>query len=91
MILLTYDKAFYQQVILQINNPGLQTISLAYESQLNWPRFAYYRDFLINRKLLIPSDKEQTQLYETTSKGQRFLGLFADMEADLRPVNSMEE
>jgi predicted transcriptional regulator len=63
---------------------GCKQIELAYESQLNWPRFAYYRDFLISRELLIPSNNERTQHYEITPKGERYLNVFAELEDDLR-------
>jgi predicted transcriptional regulator len=61
---------------------------LAYESQLNWLRFIYYRDFLISRDLVISSDKGPAQHYEITPKGERFLQIFAEVEDDLRPVNA---
>jgi predicted transcriptional regulator len=65
---------------------GCKQFELAYESQLNWPRFAYYRDFLISRELLIPSNNEPTQRYEITPKGERYLRLFHEIEDNLRPV-----
>jgi predicted transcriptional regulator len=64
---------------------GCKQFELAYESQLNWPRFEYYRDFLISRELLIPSNNEPTQHYEITPKGDRYLKVFAKIEDDLRP------
>jgi predicted transcriptional regulator len=61
---------------------------LAYESQLSWPRFTYYRDFLISRELLIPSDTGSTQHYEITPTGEQYLQVFAGIEADLRPTSN---
>jgi predicted transcriptional regulator len=62
---------------------------LAYQSQLNWPRFTYYRDFLINQELLIPSNRGPTQHYEITPKGEYYLQLFGELEDDLRPVTAL--
>jgi predicted transcriptional regulator len=64
---------------------GCKQIELVYENQLNWPRFAYYRDFLIRSELLVPSNKGATQHYEITPKGERHLQVFTEIEADLRP------
>jgi predicted transcriptional regulator len=57
-----------QQLLQTANSKveGCKQFELAYESQLNWPRFTYYRDFLISRELLIPFDKEPAQHYEIT-------------------------
>ncbi|MPZ07983.1 MAG: hypothetical protein GEU26_16465 [Nitrososphaeraceae archaeon] len=62
---------------------------LAYQSQLNWPRFTYYRDFLISQELLIPSNKGPTQHYEITRKGEHYLQVFGELEDDLRPVTAL--
>jgi predicted transcriptional regulator len=74
--------------LLQTANSKVEAckqFELAYESQLNWPRFTYYRDFLIRRELLIPSDRRPTKHYEITPKGEQYLHVFSEIEADLRP------
>jgi predicted transcriptional regulator len=68
---------------------GCTQIELAYENQLNWPRFTYYRDFLISSELLVPSGNAATQHYEITPKGERYLQVFTEMEDDLRPSRSL--
>jgi predicted transcriptional regulator len=75
-----------QQLLKTANSKvkGCKQFELAYESQLNWPRFTYYRDFLTSCELLMPSDEESTQYYEITPKGERYLQLFAEMEDGLR-------
>jgi predicted transcriptional regulator len=66
---------------------GCKQIELAYENQLNWPRFTYYRDFLISSELLTPSDNaEATQHCEITPKGERYLQVFTEIQDDLRPA-----
>jgi predicted transcriptional regulator len=66
---------------------GCKQIELAYENQLNWLRFTYYRDFLISSELLIPSgNAEATRHYEITRKGERYLQVFTEIEDDLRPA-----
>jgi predicted transcriptional regulator len=68
---------------------GCKQIELAYENQLNWPRFAYYRDFLISNELLTPSgNSAATQYYEITRKGERYLQVFTEIEDDLRPAKT---
>jgi predicted transcriptional regulator len=75
-----------QQLLQTVNSrvKGCKQFELAYESQLNWPQFTYYRDFLISCELLIPSDEEPAQYYEITPNGERYLQLFAEMEDGLR-------
>jgi predicted transcriptional regulator len=82
-----------QQLLQTANSKveGCKQFELAYESQLNWPRFTYYRDFLISRELLIPSDKEPAQQYEITPKGERYLQLFAEIEDGLRAADTQNK
>jgi predicted transcriptional regulator len=61
---------------------------LASESELNWLRFTYYRDFLISQELLISSNKGPTQHYEITPKGERFLQVFGEIEDDLQTLST---
>jgi predicted transcriptional regulator len=80
-----------QQLLLTAysKSEGCKQLDLAYESQLNWPRFTQYRDHLISHELLTPSNKGPTQHYAITSKGERYLQVFTEMEHDLRPVRSV--
>jgi predicted transcriptional regulator len=79
-----------QQLLQTANSKvkGCKQFELAYESQLNWPRFTYYRDFLISCEFLIPTDEEPVQSYEITPKGKRYLQLFAEMEDVLRAADT---
>lgn len=87
----------YYEIIKQI----LQTVysmtegcgksfEIAYRCQLDLPHFLYYRDMLLNRKLLlISSNTGPNQHYEITLKGERYLQLFAKIEDDLGPVKAI--
>lgn len=65
---------------------GCRPSELAYGCELTCQQFRKYRDLLISRELLIPSDKRSIQRYEITPKGERFLQIFAEIEDDLRPL-----
>jgi predicted transcriptional regulator len=63
-----------------------KSFELAYRCLLDLPLFFYYRDLLIDRRLLrISSNTETTRRYGITPKGERFLKIFAEIEDDLRP------
>jgi predicted transcriptional regulator len=64
---------------------GCRPSELAYGCELTWQQFRNYRDLLISRELLIPSEKGSIQRYEITPKGEHYLQLFAEIEDDLRP------
>jgi len=84
----------YYEIIKQI----LQTVysmaegcdksfEIAYRFQLDLLQFLYYRDMLLNRRLLLVSSKNRhNQRYEITPKGERYLQLFIEIEDDLRPI-----
>jgi predicted transcriptional regulator len=78
------------QQLLQTANSKVEAkqFELASASELNWPRFTYYRDFLISQELLTPSNKGPTQHYEITPKGERFLQVFGEIEDDLQTLST---
>ena len=57
---------------------GCNSFELADRCELTWPQFASYRDILISRKLLVPSNTEPTRYYETTKKRMLSAGLSRD-------------
>jgi predicted transcriptional regulator len=77
-------KVILQNVFSKIG--GCKPYELAYRCQLNWPQFTYYREILLSNKLLTSSNTEPNHHYEITPKGIRFLGIFAEIEDDLRPT-----
>jgi predicted transcriptional regulator len=84
----------YYEIIKQI----LQTVyslaegcdksfEIAYRCQLDLLQFFYYRDMLLNRRLLLVSFKNRdNQRYEITPKGERYLQVFIEIEDNLRPI-----
>jgi predicted transcriptional regulator len=84
----------YYEIIKQI----LQTVyslaegcdksfEIAYRCQLDLLQFLYYRDMLLNRRLLLVSSKNRhNQRYEITPKGEHYLQLLGELENDLRAV-----
>jgi predicted transcriptional regulator len=66
---------------------GCRSFELAYRCQLTWPQFLHYRDALLCCELLIIAGKGSAQHYEITSKGLRYLQIFEEIEADLKPVD----
>jgi predicted transcriptional regulator len=48
-----------------------------------------YRDLLFKQKLLISSNTGPSQHYEITDKGLRYLHIFAELEDNLQPVESI--
>jgi predicted transcriptional regulator len=67
---------------------GCKSTEIAYRCELAWLQFTPYRDILLSNNLLILSNAEPSQRYEITTKGERFLNMFAELEDDLRPVMS---
>jgi predicted transcriptional regulator len=60
--------------------------SIGYAANLTHPQTVKYLKGLIDEGLLVLTDSKPYPYYEITSKGQRCLQLFAQMEDDLRPV-----
>jgi predicted transcriptional regulator len=78
-------KVILQNVYSRMGGGGCKPFELAYRCELTWNQFRDYRDLLISRRLLIPSNSETNHRYEITPKGERYLQLFTEIEDDLRP------
>jgi predicted transcriptional regulator len=65
--------------ILTLCVDGCRTTKIVYGTNLAFPRFQQYTDFLIEKDLLVAEEDSAGKEYKTTERGHRYLKLMNEI------------